>query len=238
MSIHILHTARSRGHFNHGWLNTYHTFSFADYYDPERISFGALRVLNDDTVVAGEGFGTHPHANMEVVSIPLEGDLEHKDSIGNISVIKNGEVQTMSAGTGIRHSEYNRSFTEQVKLLQIWVLPDKKGYEPRYDICKLDTGKKHNQWQQVISPNPNDNGAWIHQQAWFNMSKMDKNVVLPYEFKKKGNGVYAFVIEGEFEVDGQKLNRRDGLGITETDKIEVKALKDNAEILLMEVPMI
>ncbi|MDR3328382.1 MAG: pirin family protein [Prevotellaceae bacterium] len=237
MSKHILHTAASRKHFNHGWLNTCHTFSFAEYYDPERISFGTLRVLNDDIVAAGEGFGMHPHANMEVISFPLEGNLEHRDSLGNVHVIQNGEVQTISAGTGIRHSECNQSSDEQVKFLQIWVLPDKKGYEPRYDTCKLDTDKKHNQWQQVISPTPDDDGAWIHQQAWFNISKMDKNMVLPYEIKKAGNGVYAFVIEGEFEVDGQRLNRRDGLGITETDKIEIKALKDNAEILLMEVPM-
>ncbi|MDR0872484.1 MAG: pirin family protein [Prevotellaceae bacterium] len=237
MSKQILHTAESRGHFNHGWLNTYHTFSFADYHDAERVHFGALRVLNDDTVAAGEGFGMHPHADMEVISIPLAGDLEHKDSLGHVEVIRHGEVQTMSAGTGIRHSEYNKNQDSEVKFLQIWVFPDRKGHEPRYDSFKLDLEKRHNRLQQVVSPNADDEGAWIYQKAWFYMSKTDKDVVLPYTLNNKDNGVYAFVLEGEFEIDGQTLKRRDGLGIWETDGFNIKSLSDGAEILLMEVPM-
>lgn len=233
----VLHKANSRGHANHGWLNSFHTFSFANYYNPERVHFGMLRVLNDDTVQAGQGFGTHPHNDMEIVSIPLEGDLEHKDSMGNVTVIKHGDVQVMSAGTGVYHSEYNHNKDRLVKFLQIWVFPNKKGVNPRYDQITLDVNERRNKFQQVVSPNADDEGVWVHQDAWFHLGQFDKDFSLNYDIKKKGNGVYAFVLSGEFEVNGQKLEARDGFGMWELDSFNVKALTQDAEILLMEVPM-
>jgi len=232
----VLHKADTRGHANHGWLNSYHTFSFAHYHDPERVHFGMLRVLNDDTVTQGMGFGTHPHDNMEIISIPLEGDLEHQDSMGNKQVIRQGDVQVMSAGTGIYHSEKNHHKDKPVKFLQIWVFPNKKNVTPRYDQMTLDKGKNHNQWQQVISPSADDEGVWIHQNAWFHMTKLEAGKGLNYQVKAKGNGLYYFVLEGDVEVDGQQLGRRDGFGIWETELSKIKA-SSNAEVLLMEVPM-
>lgn len=232
----IIHKAETRGHANHGWLNSFHTFSFANYYNPERMHFGALRVLNDDQVEAGMGFGTHPHDNMEIISIPLEGDLEHKDSMGNTAVIRNGDVQVMSAGTGITHSEYNRNKDKQVKFLQIWVFPNKKNVTPRYDQITLKEEDRHNKLQQIVSPSPDDAGAWINQNAWFHLGKFDKGVSKDYNLKAKGNGVYAFVLSGEVSMNGNKLGTRDGFGIWDTDKFSIKADSD-AEFLLMEVPM-
>ena len=233
----VLHKAATRGHANHGWLDSYHSFSFANYYDPERIHFGALRVLNDDTVSAGRGFGKHPHDNMEIISIPLEGDLQHEDSMGNVAVIKKGDIQAMSAGTGIFHSEYNRNKDEQVKFLQIWILPNKKNVEPRYSQVTLNIEDRHNKLQRVLSPNADGAGVWIHQDAWFHLGKLDKDFSTTYFIKKKGSGVYTFVLSGDIAIDGQRLNTRDGFGIWDTDKISIKA-DSNAEILLMEVPMI
>ena len=233
----VLHKASSRGHADHGWLNSYHTFSFAGYHNPERVHFGMLRVLNDDTVQAGQGFGTHPHNDMEIVSIPLEGDLEHKDSMGNKTVIRHGDVQVMSAGTGVYHSEYNHNNDRQVKFLQIWVFPDRKGVTPRYDQITLDVNDRRNKFQQVVSPNADDEGVWVHQDAWFHLGQFDKDFSLNYDVKKTGNGVYAFVLNGEFEIDGQKLETRDGYGMWDLDNFNVKALTQDAEILLMEVPM-
>lgn len=232
----IIHRAETRGHANHGWLDTYHTFSFANYYNPERMSFGVLRVLNDDTVAAGMGFGTHPHDNMEIISIPLEGDLEHKDSMGNIAVIKEGDVQVMSAGTGITHSEYNKNSDKTVKFLQIWVFPNKRSVTPRYDQISLKDIVKKNEFYQILSPNKDDQGVWIHQDAWFHLGKFDKDNSDTYTFKKEGNGVYLFVLEGEVEVNNEKLQKRDGIGIWNTNSISVKATED-ARVLLMEVPM-
>ncbi|MGE5393166.1 MAG: pirin family protein [Candidatus Saccharibacteria bacterium] len=232
----VLHKAATRGHANHGWLNSFHTFSFANYYDPERIHFGALRVLNDDTVEAGMGFGLHPHDNMEIISIPLEGDLEHKDSMGNTTVIKHGDIQVMSAGTGIHHSEYNKNKDQRVKFLQIWVFPNQKKVTPRYDQITLNMEDRHNKLQQILSPNPQDEGVWIYQNAWFHLGKLDKGFTTDYQLKDKGNGVYAFILSGDVTIDGQILNTRDGFGIWDTDKITIKAESD-AELLLMEVPM-
>lgn len=237
MTKSILHKANSRGHANHGWLNSFHTFSFASYYNPERVHFGMLRVLNDDTVQAGQGFGTHPHNDMEIVSIPLEGDLEHKDSMGNVTVIKHGDVQVMSAGTGVHHSEYNHNDDRLVKFLQIWVFPNKKGVTPRYDQITLDVNDRRNKFQQIVSPNADDEGVWIHQDAWFHLAQFDKDFSSDYTIKKQGNGVYAFVLSGEFEVDGEKLEARDGYGMWNLDSFNVKALTQDAEILLMDVPM-
>jgi len=233
----ILHKAETRGHAEHGWLESYHTFSFAEYYNPERIHFGALRVLNDDKVEAGMGFGTHSHDNMEIISIPLAGDLEHKDSMGNIAVIKSGDIQVMSAGTGIRHSEYNKSQENVVRFLQIWVIPNKKNVTPRYGQITLNPDDRHNKLQQIVSPNQDDEGVWIYQNAWFHLGRFDKEFSTDYSIKSAGNGVYAFVLEGEFSIAGIDLKRRDGLGVWDTGKISIKATSQDAEILLMEVPM-
>lgn len=233
----IIHKSASRGDANHGWLHSRHTFSFANYYNPERMNFGALRVLNDDYVAEGMGFGTHPHNNMEIISIPLEGDLEHKDSMGNVSVIKNGDVQVMSAGTGITHSEYNRNKDKPVKFLQIWILPNKEHVKPRYDQISPEPSQRHNKFQQIVSPTQNDEGVWVHQDAWFHLGKFDKGFSTEYGIKKSGNGVYAFIIKGDVTINGMPLNERDGLGIWDTDKLTVEANSTDAEVLLMEVPI-
>jgi quercetin 2,3-dioxygenase len=233
----ILHKAKTRGDANHGWLHSRHTFSFANYYNPKRMNFGALRVLNNDSVEAGMGFGSHPHDNMEIISIPLEGDLEHKDSMGNIAIIKSGDVQVMSAGTGITHSEYNKNNDRLVKFLQIWVIPNKQNVNPRYDQITLNGADHHNNLQQILSPNSDDEGVWIYQEAWFHLGRFDNDVSVDYTIKKKGNGVYAFIISGDVTIDGNILNERDGLGVWNTDKISIKANSPNSEILLMEVPM-
>lgn len=237
MSNTILHKANTRGEANHGWLHSFHSFSFASYYNPERMNFGVLRVLNDDTVSGGMGFGTHPHDNMEIISIPLEGDLEHKDSMGNSTVIRNGDIQVMSAGTGIQHSEYNKNQNETVKFLQIWVFPNKRNVTPRYDQITLDKNDRHNKLQQILSPNPEDEGVWIHQDAWFHMGDFEKGKTATYTIKKSGNGLYAFVLNGQFTINNTNLDRRDGLGLSGLDTIEIVATSDDASILLMEVPM-
>mgnify|MGYP001425785597 FL=1 len=232
----ILHKANTRGHANHGWLDTYHTFSFANYYNPERIRFGVLRVLNDDTVAAGHGFDYHPHDNMEIITIPLFGDLEHKDSMGNAEVIKEGDVQVMSAGTGVFHSEFNKNKDKEVKLLQIWIFPNKKGVEPRYGQISLKELKKENEFYQILSPDPNDKGVWIHQEAWFHMGNLSSGWSGDYHLKGKNHGVYVFVIEGEIAIGAFKLEKRDGLGISEASNFTIKA-NSNSQVLLMEVPM-
>lgn len=237
MAQYIFHASDTRGDADHGWLHSRHTFSFAGYYHPERVHFGMLRVLNDDYVAAGMGFGTHPHDNMEIISIPLEGDLEHKDSMGNTTVIRNGDVQVMSAGTGITHSEYNHNKDLPVKFLQIWVFPDTRNVTPRYGQVTLNLNDRHNKLQQIVSPSAEDEGLWIHQQAWFHMGKFEDGISTAYEIKKPGNGVYAFVLSGEFEIDGKALSNRDGLGIWDTSEIAITSKSAGSEILLMEVPM-
>jgi quercetin 2,3-dioxygenase len=233
----ILHKANTRGHADQGWLNSYHTFSFAGYHDPERVHFGALRVLNDDTVAGGMGFGAHPHDNMEIISIPTSGALEHKDNMGNLQVIKQGDIQVMSAGTGIQHAEKNKDQNKEVKFFQIWIFPNKKNIKPRYDQKNFSDADKHNKLLTVVSPlGTNDGGVHIQQDAWFSLGKLDKGFSTTYQLKKKENGVYVFVIEGEVTVNDHKLNRRDGLGITETDKIDIRADSDT-ELLLMEIPV-
>ena len=236
MSKTVLHKADTRGHANHGWLDSKHTFSFANYYDPERVHFGALRVLNDDTIEGGMGFGKHPHDNMEIISIPLEGALEHKDSMDNVSIIEYGDIQVMSAGTGIFHSEYNKNRDKKGKFLQIWVMPNKKNVTPRYDQINLNIADRHNKLQQILSPSPDDEGVWIYQNAWFHLGQFDKGVSAEYTIKAKGNGVYAFILSGDVSINGQQLNNRDGFGVWDTDKISILVDSD-AEFLLMEVPM-
>ena len=232
----ILHKASSRGHADHGWLNAYHSFSFANWYNPERIQFGMLRVLNDDTIAAGMGFGTHPHDNMEIITIPLEGDLAHKDSMGNASTIKTGDVQVMSAGTGIQHSEFNPNHDQQTKLFQIWLFPKYRNVEPRYQQITLEVTKQKNDFAQILSPNPEDEGVWIHQDAWFYLSDFEADFTKKLALKKEGNGFYIMNIEGEIEVEGTKLDKRDAIGIWETNEIEIKA-NTNSRFLIMEIPM-
>ncbi len=236
METTILHKASSRGNANHGWLNAYHTFSFGSYNNPQRNNFGVLRVLNDDTIAAGMGFGTHPHDNMEIITIPLEGDLSHKDSMGNAATIKNGDVQVMSAGTGIQHSEYNPNEDAQTKLLQIWLFPNKRNVTPRYQQITLSEVDRHNKLQQILSPDSDDAGVWIHQDAWFHLGKFDSGIVNEYKIKKPGNGLYVFVLKGELTINNQELSTRDGFAIVDADTVSIKANSDT-EFLLMEVPM-
>jgi len=212
----VLHKANTRGHANHGWLDSHHSFSFANYYNPERMNFGVLRVLNDDIVAPGRGFGLHPHDNMEIISIPLEGDLEHKDSMGNVAVIKQGDVD--------------------VRFLQIWMFPNQKNVTPRYDQIPIENANVRNDFQQVLSPSAEDAGVWAHQNAWFHIGNLDKGFEASYGIKSSGNGVYAFVLEGNVTINGQTLEKRDGFGVWDTDSIEVKA-DSNARVLLMDVPM-
>lgn len=231
-----LHKADSRGHANHDWLNSYHSFSFGGYYQPDRIHFGALRVLNDDTVAAGMGFGTHPHDNMEIISIPTFGDLRHRDNTGNDAIIRQGDIQVMSAGTGIAHSEMNANRDKEVRFFQIWIFPNQKNVAPRYDQYSMDTARLHNNLLQVLSPHAHDEGVWIHQDAWFHLGHLDAGFSTRYQLKQTGNGVYAFVIEGDVTINGQALNRRDGLGIENTETLDIVA-NSQAQLLLMEVPM-
>ncbi|MBE2216850.1 MAG: pirin family protein [Ignavibacteria bacterium] len=226
----------SRGHADHGWLNSYHTFSFAEYHDPERVRFGLLRVVNDDLVSPGEGFGTHPHDNMEIVSIPLKGALAHKDSTGNEKVINTGDVQIMSAGSGLYHSEYNASKTEPVSFLQIWIFPKEKDITPRYEQKTFNPAARQNKLQTVVSPVKDDGALWINQDAWFSLANLEKGQSIDYTLNNKASGVFIFLLEGNAEAVGEKLEKRDAVGVTGTEKIEITA-NDNSEILVIEVPM-
>ncbi|MBN8704066.1 MAG: pirin family protein [Bacteroidetes bacterium] len=232
----ILHKADTRGYANHGWLNSHHSFSFANYYNPERMQFGALRVLNDDIVSPSMGFNTHPHNNMEIISIPLSGDLEHKDSMGNTQIIKQGDIQIMSAGKGIQHSEKNKNSDKEVKFLQIWVLPKELNIQPRYDQKTFSSSNFKNKLTQIVSPAGDAEGIDIHQNAWFSMGELDKDFKTSYQIKQKNNGAYFFVLEGIVWVNNQLLEKRDGYGIWDTDKIEIKA-DSNSKILIIDVPM-
>ncbi|GHV47536.1 hypothetical protein FACS1894181_01180 [Bacteroidia bacterium] len=234
----ILYKAGTRGHAYHGWLDSHHTFSFADYYDAGRVHFGALRVLNDDTVLGGKGFGTHPHDNMEIITIPLKGGVKHGDNIGNSGVIKEGDVQVMSAGTGIRHSEYNASEDAPVNFFQIWVFPNQKEVTPRYEQKQMNFLAHKNTLSEIITPQPSDHALWIYQNAWFNIGAFDENASVSYEVKDKNNGVFAMVIQGKFDISGIEVGKRDGLGLWETGSILLKSLSDDARILLIDVPMI
>lgn len=233
----IIYKSESRGHQNHGWLNTYHTFSFANYYNPDRIHFGALRVINDDIVKGGEGFGTHPHDNMEIVTIPLYGELEHQDSMGHRSVIRPGEIQVMSAGSGITHSEYNASDTNPVSLFQIWVFPNKQNVTPRYDQKDFNLFESNNDLQLIVSPDGKDGSLWLHQDVWFSVGTFDKDHSFEYKTKKANNGVFAMVINGGFDINDTELKDRDAIGIWDSDKISFSAKTDNSRILIIDVPM-
>ena len=232
----VFHPASSRGAADHGWLRAKHSFSFANYYNSERVQFGALRVLNDDIIAPGMGFGTHPHDNMEIITIPLDGALEHKDSMDNIGVIETDEIQVMSAGSGVYHSAYNKNKDQSVSLLQIWVFPNKKNVTPRYDQKNIKDLKKVNSFYPIVTPNQNGPGMWIHQDAWFHLGEFDKETRINYNINKKGNGVYAFLIEGSVQIDGESLEKRDALGIWDTEKFELLA-NQNSRVLLIEVPL-
>jgi hypothetical protein len=232
----LLHKANTRGYADHGWLKSYHSFSFANYHNPDRMNFGVLRVLNDDEVASGMGFGTHPHNNMEIISIPLQGDLEHQDSLGNTAIIKEGDIQVMSAGTGVSHSERNKNKGTKVKFLQIWVLPNKVNVTPRYDQITLNPRNLVNRFYQIISPYPGDEGMWIHQDAWFFLGGFDAGEKVAYPLKKKSNGVYLFILEGDCMVNGEQLNTRDGLGVWETNTLDFE-MSTYTKILLIEVPL-
>lgn len=231
----VVDKSNSRGYANHGWLKTHHTFSFANYYNPERVHFGKLRVLNDDWVAASEGFDMHPHQNMEVISIPLKGYLRHGDSIQNSNTITNGDIQVMSAGTGIMHSEHNGSAEEGLEFLQIWVFPREENTKPAYQDYDIRPLLKKNELSLILSPN-GETPASINQDAWFSIGELDAGIVKEYMLHNKNNGVYLFVLEGEVEVNNNVLYRRDGAGFWETDNILIEVLK-NSRVLLMEVPM-
>lgn len=232
----VVHTSDSRGHADHGWLNARHSFSFAGWFHPERIQFGALRVLNDDIIQGGMGFGTHPHDNMEIVTIPLKGDLEHKDSMGNSAVIREGDIQVMSAGTGVYHSEYNKNADKEINLFQLWIFPNQRDVAPRYDQIPIRTFHQKNTFFQILSPRADDQGVWIHQNAWMHMLDADAQTTHSYGLKAPENGVYVMVIEGEIALGDQVLKRRDAIGVWDTETFELKILQD-AQVLLVDVPM-
>lgn len=232
----ILHPAAERGYADHGWLQSYHSFSFAGFHDPSKMHFGALRVLNDDTVAPGYGFGTHPHDNMEIVSIPLYGDLHHKDSTGRDKIIAQGDVQIMSTGSGIQHSEKNAHHDKEVKFLQIWIFPKEKNIEPRYEQKSFSLQARQNRWQTVVAPNDPE-ALWINQDAWFTLGNMETGTSLTYDLHLSGNGVYVFMIDGEVNIAGQLLTSRNALGIWETASVQISAQSDST-LLLIEVPMV
>ena len=237
MSQTLFHPAASRGHADHGWLNTHHSFSFANWHNPERMHFGALRVLNDDQVAAGRGFGRHPHDNMEIISIPLSGSLRHEDSMGNVAVIEQGDVQIMSAGTGVIHAEHNHSDEEGVDFLQIWIFPNARDLKPRYDQQSFSLEDERNQWKCVVSPlGMEDDGVQIHQNAWLHLGTWSESKNFRYTKKRSENGVYAFVLEGSVQLQGESLGPRDAMGIIDSDTLDF-ASSAEARVLLLEVPM-
>lgn len=232
----VFHKSTERGHANHGWLDAHHSFSFASYHDPSKVHFGLLRVLNDDIIAAGMGFGSHPHDNMEIVTIPLSGTLEHRDSMGNIGVIRPNEIQAMSAGSGLMHSEYNHSKTEPINLLQIWVFPKERNIKPRYDQKIFSETDKSGKFKTIVAPVKADDVMWINQDAYFSLGKFPAATKQEYKMQHAGNGSYVFVIEGSATINGQKLEKRDALGVWDTDKFELE-ISAGSEILIIDVPM-
>ncbi len=233
----VVHKAESRGHADHGWLNARHSFSFANWYDPARIHFGALRVLNDDTIAAGKGFGTHPHDNMEIITLVTEGTLKHTDNMGNEGLIKAGEVQVMSAGTGVLHSEFNPDPQHRTRLFQIWIFPRRRNEAPRYAQTTLDPQARENRFQPIASPDASETPTWIGQDAWLHLGRFAAGRTERYAIKKPGNGVYAMVVAGSATVNGAQLAERDAAGVSKTDQLTIQTGPDGAELLLIEVPM-
>lgn len=237
MKKQIIHRAHERGTADHGWLKANFSFSFANWYDPTRMHFGVLRVLNDDIIAAGKGFGTHPHDNMEIITIPLKGALQHKDSMGNTSVIRAGDIQVMSAGTGILHSEFNPDPDNDANTLQIWLFPNKRQVTPRYQQMTMDPALRVNRFQQILSPDASDEGVWIHQDAWFFLGRFDPNTVVSHTIQRDGNGAYIFVIQGSATINGETLGTRDAMGLSGTDALTLETGQDGAEILIMDIPL-
>lgn len=231
-----VYKAAERGHANHGWLNANHSFSFGSWYNPERMNFGALRVLNDDTVAPGMGFPTHPHNNMEIITIPLSGAVHHKDNMGNDGEIPTGEVQVMSAGTGVTHSEFNGNQDAELKLFQIWIIPNKHNVEPRYDQFKIEPSSHQNKFTQLVSPNKDDDGTWIYQDAYIHMATLEAGKSIDYVPKKSGHGLYVMNIEGTFSALSNELNDRDVMSIVDTEKVTFNA-QTTSKLLVLEVPM-
>lgn len=235
MNYHII-KSDERGGANHGWLTTKHSYSFANYFDPARIHFGALRVFNDDTITGGMGFGKHPHDNMEIITIPTQGGLKHGDSMGTGSTIEVGDIQVMSAGTGVYHSEINAFENETTSFFQIWVIPHQQNVVPRYQQLSLKSIEVKNELYQILSPHAEDQGVWIHQNAWTMKGNFEMEKEVNYSVHHSGNGIYLFVVEGEILLDGHSLTRRDSIEITNTEHIQFKSTP-NTEVLLIEVPM-
>jgi redox-sensitive bicupin YhaK (pirin superfamily) len=231
-----IYKASDRGHADHGWLNAHHSFSFANWYDPLKIHFGMLRVLNDDIVSAGEGFGMHPHNDMEIITIILKGELEHRDNMGNGSVIRPGDVQVMSAGTGVMHSEFNPSKTNSVNLFQLWIFPKEKGIKPRYDQKTFDPELRKNKVQTVASGFKTNGELYIHQDAAISLASIENGKEIEYSLSKNGNGAFIMVVTGAIEINGEKLSLRDAIGVSDTNSITIKANSDS-EILIIDVPM-
>lgn len=233
----VVHRSGDRGHANHGWLDTYHTFSFANWHNPKQMNFGVLRVLNDDVVAPGMGFGQHPHADMEIISIPLRGSLTHRDTMGHSQEIRTEDVQVMSAGTGLQHSEMNGSATADVNFLQLWIFPEARGVEPRYDQASFDENERVGQWQQLVRPKAVDGeGLWINQSAYMSRVVLAEGESISYSVKEEGNGVYFFIIDGDVQVSEESLAKRDGIGVWEASELSLKA-GNGAEVLAIEVPM-
>lgn len=231
------HPAQSRGHQDHGWLKANHSFSFANWYNPKRMNFGALRVLNDDFIAAERGFGTHPHDNMEIITLPLKGKLTHRDSMGHSAVISAGDIQVISAGTGIYHSEQNEQSDEAVELLQLWIFPNQKDVQPRYDQITIRKEQKENDFYQIISPYPEDAGSWIHQNAWLHLGDFKKASTANHQLNDPNNGLYVFVIEGSLTIGQHQLQKRDALGLWEIGDELVFQVAENSLVLLIEVPL-
>lgn len=232
----VIHKSADRGHANHGWLNAKHSFSFAGWYNPEKVHFGALRVLNDDIIAPSMGFGKHPHDNMEIITIPLSGSLRHEDSMGNGSVIEAGEVQVMSAGTGVFHSEFNADAQQALNLFQIWIFPNRQNVTPRYDQIRYSQSDLHNNFLQVVSPNPDDAGTWVHQNTWIHLAELDENTELRYALKDSSNGIYLMLIDGEATIEGEELHERDAIGLSELEETVIHATK-KSRVMVIEVPM-
>lgn len=237
MNTYTIRKANDRGYADYGWLQAYYSFSFASYYDPENIQFGALRVLNNDTIAPGMGFGTHPHNNMEIITIPLRGSITHRDSMGHTEEVHSGEIQVMSAGKGIEHSEFNASRSQELELLQIWILPNTKDVEPRYQQLKYECKSESNTWVQLVSPHVEDPGAWIHQNAWISMCATSEGNEMTYQKNIKQNGIYLFVLEGAYQINTIRVNQRDAIEVRNNDEKIILESLSNSRCLVIEVPL-
>ncbi len=234
----VLYPSETRGKAEMAWLKARYSFSFANFYDPERLQFGMLRVLNDDVIGSGMGFGGHPHDNMEIITIPQLGSLKHKDSLGNEGIITTGEIQVMSAGTGVEHSEINASKTEPISLFQIWIFPEIKNAEPRYDQKNIQAALIANKLNTIVKPKgkANENELWINQQAYLSLGEFSENTDLTYTLHSENHGAYIFVIDGTVRVYNEELNKRDAIGVYQTDIVNLSVSKES-KVLLIEVPL-